>query len=223
MQHSIKSYYNELASEYDQDRFSNSYGKYIDYQEKKVLYKLLRNNNKNKTLDVACGTGRFLRYARYGLDISPQMLQQAQLKYPDRMLFEGSALQMPFDDNMFDTIISFHLIMHLTKEDTRQFLTEAARVTKSGAKLIFDFPSKHRRQIINYKIKGWHASNSLSAMEVQAMTTDWILKQSYGLMFFPIHRFPSSWRRYIRRFDCWMCRTFLKKYASYTVVVLERT
>lgn len=222
MQHSIKSYYDQLAPEYDKDRFANSYGKYIDYQEKKILHKLLLNNNKEKTLDIACGTGRFLRYARYGLDISPQMLQVAQQKYSNRMLFEGSALQTPFDDATFETIFSFHLIMHLDKDDTRRFLNETARIAQQGARLIFDFPSKHRRQIINYKIEGWHASNSLSAMEVQAMTTEWILKQSYGLMFFPIHRFPSSWRRYMRRIDRWICRSFLKKYASYTIVVLER-
>ncbi len=223
MQHSIKSYYDELAPEYDKDRFANSYGKYIDYQEKKILHKLLLNNNKEKTLDIACGTGRFLRYAKFGLDISPQMLQVAQQKYSNRMLFEGSALQTPFIDATFETIFSFHLIMHLNKDDTRLFLNETARIAQQGAKLIFDFPSKHRRQIVNYKIEGWHASNSLSAMEVQAMTTEWILKQSYGLMFFPIHRFPSSWRRFIRRIDRWICRSFLKKYASYTIVVLERT
>lgn len=223
IQHSIKSYYNELAPEYDNDRFANSYGKYIDYQEKKIMHKLMLNNDKEKTLDIACGTGRFLRYARYGLDISPNMLQQAQIKYPNRLLFEGSALYTPFEENKFSTVFSFHLIMHLDKEDTRLFLQEAYRISKPGARLIFDFPSKYRRQALNYKTEGWHASNSLSAIEIQAMCTDWILTKSYGLMFFPIHRFPSSWRRYMRRLDKWICHTFLKKYASYTIVVMERT
>ncbi|SHF88420.1 class I SAM-dependent methyltransferase [Dysgonomonas macrotermitis] len=221
-QQSIKTYYNDLAPEYDHDRFANSYGKYIDYQEKKVMHKLMLHRDKETTLDVACGTGRFLRYARYGLDISPNMLEVAQRKYRNRLLFEGNASQMPFEDKKFETIFSFHLVMHLDKETTRQFLEETSRIAKPGATLIFDFPSKYRRQAINYKAENWHASNALSTIEIQAMTTQWLVKSSYGILFFPIHRFPPSTRRYLRRIDTWICRSFLKKYASYIVVILKK-
>lgn len=221
-QQSIKSYYDDLAPDYNQDRFQNTYGQYIDSQERSILKHLLSSADIKKTLEIACGTGRFLEYAHFGLDISPKMLQQAQLRYPNKLLFEGSALSTPFKDSSFSTIYSFHLIMHLDREATRLFLSETARITDKGGRLIFDFPSVYRRQLIKFEAGNWHAANSLSVAEIQAMTTDWLVEKSYGILFFPIHRIPNKLRKYIQVFDNLICRSFLKKYASYNIIVLKR-
>lgn len=218
----IKSYYEKLAQEYDQDRFNNTYGEYIDSQERAILNKVLSKHDINTTLDMACGTGRFLEYAKFGLDISPNMLKISHEKYPDKILLESSVLNTPFKDNSFSTIYSFHLIMHLDHADTSAFLRETARITQSGATLIFDFPSKDRRQMLNYKSVGWHASNALSVSDIEAMTSEWTVKKSEGILFFPIHRFPHAIRKYAKKIDTLLCRSFLKKYASYTIVILKK-
>lgn len=218
----IKEYYNDLASEYDKDRFDNTYGQYIDRQEKKIIRKLLKNNRKDKTLDLACGTGRFLEFAGYGVDISPQMLREAQKKHPDCELFEASALHTPFEDASFETILSFHLIMHLDADTTSQFLKEARRLLKQGGKLIFDFPSKHRRKLVNYKSDNWHAANDFTPHEIVSLTDGWILKRYYGILFFPIHRLPSPIRKPMIAADTLLCHSFVRKYASYQIIVLEK-
>lgn len=218
----IKEYYNDLAGEYDKDRFDNTYGQYIDRQEKKIIRKLLNNNSKDKTLDLACGTGRFLEFAKYGVDISPQMLQEAHKKHPECELFEGSALQTPFKDALFETILSFHLIMHLDADTTSRFLKEAHRLLKQGGKLIFDFPSKDRRKLVNYKAKNWHAANDFTPHEIVSLCDGWILKRYYGILFFPIHRIPTSLRKPIIALDNMLCHSFLRRYASYQIVVLEK-
>ena len=222
MSEEIKEYYDQLASEYDSNRFDNSYGKYVDYQEKRIVRKLLQGYDIDKTLDMACGTGRFLDYATYGIDYSPQMLEVAQSKYPEKKLSERSILNSGFDDNTFSTILSFHAVMHLTKEETHAFLNEAYRITDVGGQLIFDFPSKDRRKLTNYKSDNWHASNDISINELKEMAKGWKLKSYYGILFFPIHRLPNSVRNIFRSVDNWFCRSFLRKYASYIIVVLEK-
>ena len=65
----IETYYNDIASNYDQWRFGNSYGKYIDYQERAILNNWLRDLKGKNILDLGCGTGIFLDLANTGLDI----------------------------------------------------------------------------------------------------------------------------------------------------------
>jgi hypothetical protein len=40
----IIEYYNQLASEYDENRFGNSYGQFIDFQERRILNKIFKIN-----------------------------------------------------------------------------------------------------------------------------------------------------------------------------------
>ena len=221
-QDTIKAYYNNLAGEYDKDRFDNTYGRYIDSQEKKIIRRLLKNNKKDTTLDLACGTGRFLEFAKYGIDISPKMLQGAQKKYPDCELFEGSALATPFRDELFETILSFHFVMHLDADTTVRFLKEAHRLLKQGGTLIFDFPSKYRRELLNQQSDNWHAANHFTTQEIVDMMDGWKLKHDYGILFFPIHRLPFSIRRPMISADTLLCHSFVRKYASYQIIVLEK-
>ncbi|MGB0524025.1 MAG: class I SAM-dependent methyltransferase, partial [Flammeovirgaceae bacterium] len=68
----IFNYYEKLAPDYDHNRFGNTYGAFINTQEERLLSPLL--HSKKCVLDLACGTGRFLKYAHEGLDVSPAML-----------------------------------------------------------------------------------------------------------------------------------------------------
>jgi len=106
-------YYNKIAKEYDHSRFSNSYGQYIDAQEKKVLTKLLKGVNKDNILDLGCGTGRLLDFANIGLDPSMEMIDIAKNKYPAKKIFEENATQTHFKENTFDIDFSFNVFIHL--------------------------------------------------------------------------------------------------------------
>ena len=218
MNTNIKDYYDNLANEYDDDRFGNSYGKYLDVQEKLILQKWLGNTEAQNVLDLGCGTGRFLEFANTGLDISPKMLAIAQQKFPSKKLVLSTATQSPFESETFDIIISFHVLMHLNRSTLQEILVETHRILKKNGRFVFDIPSKHRRKLTKYRAKNWHGSNDLTIEELQkTIGKQWKINQYQGIAFFPIHRIPKRLRPSFIRLDNFLCRSPFKKYASYLI------
>ena len=80
----VVAYYDEIAGTYDESRFGNSYGHFIDAEERRILDQLLPPNPLERRLEIACGTGRLTNYATHGLDASAEMLARAR-----EMLEEG--------------------------------------------------------------------------------------------------------------------------------------
>ncbi|NHB56883.1 class I SAM-dependent methyltransferase [Acinetobacter sp. 194] len=219
----IKEYYDELAAHYDENRFQNAYGQYIDRQERNFLDRTLKSVSPTQCLDLGCGTGRLLNYADYGVDFSEEMLKVAQQKYPHKTLLQGELTQIPFEDSKFEVIFSFHVIMHQDMETTKKFVEHAHQKLKQGGKLIFDFPSQKRRKQVKHQQHNWHAANQISISDIEKMlTAQWKLKFYQGFLFFPIHRIPTRFRPLFLNIDNLLCRSPLKEYASYLVVILEK-
>jgi demethylmenaquinone methyltransferase / 2-methoxy-6-polyprenyl-1,4-benzoquinol methylase len=94
-------------------------------------------------LDVACGSGKLTAVlARIagpqgravGLDFSPQMLEIARHEYPGIEFLEGDALNLPFDDAIFDaSTIAFGL---RNLSDPVRGLREMLRVVKAGGRAV---------------------------------------------------------------------------------------
>jgi len=219
----IKNYYNQLASEYDDDRFNNSYGQYLHFQERQILTKWLGQFSKKSILDMGCGTGRFLDFAENGVDFSEGMLGEAQAKFPNHKLTVSDISKMPFEEKSFEAIYSLHVFMHLDLGTIEKTIQEAHRILKPNGVLIFDFPSQARRQLINYQKEGWHGNTALEVHSIQKLTGDLFEVEGYeGVLFFPIHRVPVVLRSFFRKLDSWFCRSFLKKWASYHFVFLRK-
>lgn len=213
----ILDYYDGLAKDYDTDRFGNSYGQFIDRQERQVLNRLL---NKDETIiDLACGSGRLLNYAAYGVDGSSEMVRIAKSKFTDKEVYLSDAETLPFANASVDTIITFHFFMHLDEAKIWKILAECHRVLRPGGKVIFDIPSKKRRRLFNYKSNDWHGATGFSFKEIDESTKGrFAVKRTFGLMFFPIHRFPKGLRRFLGRADALIASSFMKEYSSYLVV-----
>lgn len=221
MNNSIHEYYDHLADTYDENRFKNSYGKYIDRQEKTFLNSFFRGKKYQKVLDLGCGTGRLLEFATHGTDFSEKMLAIATKKHPQKITAAGEISNIPFDTE-FDCIFCFHVIMHQTKEETTKFLGECFQKLNNQGVLIFDFPTKARRKTISPQ-EDWHAGNSFTSQEVSILTdSQWNLKNTTGVLLFPVHRLPKGLRKFFLPLDILLCRSFLKKWASYHIVVLEK-
>lgn len=223
MDQEILKYYDNLAHRYDEDRFSNTYGNYIHQQENKVLSRHFQNTNIDKNLDIACGTGRFLNYAGYGIDISPEMIKIATGKFPKKKVQVGNAAQLPFENDFFENAHTFHLFMHLKMDQIEKILSEVNRVLVKGGYFIFDIPSRKRRKITNYKADSWHGANHLDHMSVLQMTRKhWEIIAYRGIAFLPIHRIPKKIRKHFIRFDELMCKWFLKEWSSYLIFILKK-
>jgi ubiquinone/menaquinone biosynthesis C-methylase UbiE len=217
----IHQYYNDLAKSYDENRFENSYGKYIDQQERYFLNSFFRNKKYSNILDLGCGTGRLLNFATHGADFSQEMLNIARQKFPKKQLKIGEISNIPFDEN-FDCIFCFHVIMHQNKQETENFLNECYKKINNSGILIFDHPIKSRRKATSLQ-EDWHANNSFTPNEIlDLIKSDWKIIETAGILFFPIHRVPKALRKMFLPIDILICKTFLKKWASYQIIVLKK-
>ncbi|MBD1912946.1 MULTISPECIES: class I SAM-dependent methyltransferase [unclassified Leptolyngbya] len=218
---SIQSYYDSIAADYDRSRFANTYGRYIDDQERKILKRWLPRSSDSSVLDLACGTGRFLDLATAGLDASANMLEIASQKYPDVSLIQASACEIPLPSASYDAIFSLHFFMHLNPAKVATILDECHRILRPGGMLIFDIPSALRRNLVRYRAEDWHGATALSIPQIREATQGkWELQASSGVMLFPVHRIPTTYRDRVRSLDDFLCQTWLKNIASYLFIQL---
>ena len=220
---SILSYYNDLAPTYDANRFANSYGDYLHRQERRVLDRYLGEIPPERTLDLACGTGRHLDYAATGVDLSPAMIDVCREKHPGKTLHVGDALATGLPGDTYDAILSFHFLMHLRPADLECFLAESHRLLRPGGRLIFDVPSAERRGVVKRMESGWHGDNAYGTEEVRNLYgTAWREVGRAGIALFPVHRLPEGLRPVLRPLDSFLCSSPLGRVASYCVYVLEK-
>jgi ubiquinone/menaquinone biosynthesis C-methylase UbiE len=217
----ILQYYDQLAKDYDDDRFGNSYGNFIHQQETRLLKKILKDIDGN-IADLGCGTGRLTSFATVGVDGSSAMLAIAKQKYPDKNFYCTDIEQLPFDSNSLDAVYSFHVIMHLDKEKAAAVFNEASRVLKPGGLLIFDFPSARRRNIFKSGTSGWHGNTAYSIGEIKKMLAPkFVYLDNYGILFMPVHRFPKGIRKYFSGLDNLLC-SCCTNYASYNLAIFSK-
>ncbi|HED37758.1 MAG TPA: class I SAM-dependent methyltransferase [Ignavibacteria bacterium] len=76
--------------------------------------------NKNVQIDIGCGKNRHKGFV--GIDIDKEV-------NPDIV---ASALDLPFQNDSVDEVVSTHLVEHFIPEDAQQFFTEIYRVLKEG-------------------------------------------------------------------------------------------
>ena len=107
-----------------------------------------RDQRQIRLLDVACGTGRFLRFVKQawprigasGLDLSEAYLDEARQHlrpYRDVGLHAGNAEAMPYADASFDIVTSIYLFHEIPPEVRRTVAAEFARILNPGGRLIF--------------------------------------------------------------------------------------
>jgi len=108
------------------------YNSKSDYARFSVIGKLC----KGKILDAGCGSGELKKYlpkdCNYtGIDMDPS----------DKWLITGSVYDLPFEDNLFDTVAILEVLEHL--ETPMNALREIKRVVKDGGNVIISVPNPY--------------------------------------------------------------------------------
>ncbi|MCL2518471.1 MAG: class I SAM-dependent methyltransferase, partial [Oscillospiraceae bacterium] len=113
--------------------------------------------NGGTVLDVGCGNGSLINSIRqknkiqaYGVDISPNMIEECRKRYEDIKFEVSSGEKLPFESGYFDTVTICCVLHHLN--NPRNFFLEAQRILKTGGSLIIGEPWYPfiLRQIANY-------------------------------------------------------------------------
>jgi len=111
--------------------------------------KIAANDKPVTLLDVACGTGRFLRSIKEnypevrvtGVDLSPFYLKKARENLKDFThadFVEANSEELPFKDAQFDVVSCIFLFHELPRLVRSTVAREMVRVLKPGGMLIFE-------------------------------------------------------------------------------------
>lgn len=143
----LKDAYSKWATNYTTyalEKISNRGYQYSELADKMTEW--LKIDNTSSVLDIGAGTGivdqgllkKFPKMSLYGIDVSPDMLEQNIVKTKYTRLINQDATSLPFKDESFDGILTTFMLHHSFSIDT--VLHEAYRVLKKGSRLaIVDF------------------------------------------------------------------------------------
>jgi SAM-dependent methyltransferase len=100
-----------------------------------------------RVLEVACGSGVFLRAAAdrgaavTGIDSSEQLVELARARVPEAELAVGDLQELPYGDDAFDVVAGFNAFFFA--DDMVAALREAGRVAKPGGEVVIQVWGRH--------------------------------------------------------------------------------
>lgn len=153
--------YDASSERVSEDAYQSNAGDYLIYLFHIATYEFARSHVTDKiVLDFGCGTGygahRLADSASHitGIDVSPGAVAFARDRYMPQAESAGNALEyaridpveqspLPFQDNHFDTVLSFQVIEHVPS--VANYLSEIRRVLKPGGTFICATPDRRWR------------------------------------------------------------------------------
>ena len=114
-----------------------------------------------KIIDLGCGTGHFTTFfGQHNKVIGVDIQNVVNNIYKNFTFRITDATKLPFEDNIFDLVISFDVIEHIENDD--QMITEAYRILKKGGKIFFGTPNRERLANVVLKVIGKQIKYPLS-------------------------------------------------------------
>lgn len=152
-------------------------------------------------LDIGCGLGDLLLYATQrqitcvGLDLSPVAIEHARKRVPSAHLIVGSAEDLPFAADSFDSVTILGSLEHLL--DPGKGLLEIRRVLKwQGQALIMVPNSYYLLDIIWNVLRTGRGPDHKQVIERFATSQEWrAFIEASGLVVRRIKRFNFQWPR----------------------------
>jgi ubiquinone/menaquinone biosynthesis C-methylase UbiE/uncharacterized protein YbaR (Trm112 family) len=180
---------------------------YFSVQHKLTRYPIphtrLRNGSGERLLDIGCNWGRWSvaaaqkGYKPIGIDPSLDAVLaarrvSAQLGVEADFVV-GDARFLPFSDNSFDTVFSYGVFQHFSKENVRISLDEVVRVLKQDGETLIQMPNKygirqyqqHRRRGFTegegFEVRYWTPSELMNTFEKKLGPTTMTADCYFGL------------------------------------------
>lgn len=134
-----KAAYDRMGAAYD--ALSEDFHQEVAYPALLTLLERGLGSLQNRSiLDVGCGSGRLVRRLQQkganacGIDLSEGMASRGRnLGLP---IATGSMLELPYKDDSFDAVVSYHSFNYVPFESQRHAIEEQCRVLKIGGTLL---------------------------------------------------------------------------------------
>ena len=135
---------------------------FVKYDNEKAIHGNIEANIKfleicsvisrdKKILEIGSGKGYLLNhlfvqgYDIRGIDIDQKLIDEGKTLYEGLPLEKASGDKLPFEEGVFDVVMSFDLFEHI--EDSDKHLNEVKRVLKPGGYYILQTPNKYTNMI----------------------------------------------------------------------------
>lgn len=110
-----------------------------------TVNELFPKRSEIKILDAGCGTGLLLQKLQmigsaFGFDLSENALEFCSQRHL-KNISQSTVLQLPFEADTFDVVISADVLYHRDVPEDRKALLEFYRVLKPGGSLILNLPA----------------------------------------------------------------------------------
>jgi ubiquinone/menaquinone biosynthesis C-methylase UbiE len=140
---SVRADYDRIAEDYARKIFGELQHKPFD---RELLTRFAATVEGHGSIcDMGTGPGHVARFLRdagaevFGLDLSPNMLEQARRLSPDIAFCEGNMLALDLEDESLAGITAFYAIANIPAGSLANVFREMYRVLKSGGTLLLSF------------------------------------------------------------------------------------
>ncbi len=181
------------------EEYHNPIGKtdYLSIQHiERYRFAISRLRPGMQVLDIASGVGYGTAMLSefgckvVGVDYNDELLEVAQRLWKHKNFIKANALNLPFDDENFDAIVSFETIEHV--EDGFKFLSEMHRILRVGGILLCSTPNIKYTSHPPYHLKEYEPEEFF---EMIGQVFSHVEK--YGQYYKPIDRIRDLYQWYI--------------------------
>lgn len=173
---------------------------YLSIQHReRYTFAISRLTPGQRLLDIACGAGygtdMLLKYgcSVVGADCDEQAVSGAQAKYPQGSFVRADVLNLPFEDESFDAVVSFETIEHVN--DGNRFLSEVHRVLRPSGVFICSTPNIRYTAHPPYHVKEYSPGEFYALVQHRFAQAE-----RYGQYFKSVDRLSDLYRRHVHAY-----------------------
>ncbi|MCB0103085.1 MAG: class I SAM-dependent methyltransferase [Anaerolineales bacterium] len=82
-------------------------------------------------------------------------------------LRNGNVLEMPYEDNYFDTVLLISILEHLKPAELEQAFKEIKRVLKPGGQIVYGVPVERPFMVLMFRLLGYNIREHHFSTEIQ--------------------------------------------------------